>query len=581
MKVLKRLRPKVKIQKDFFVFDTETGHIKDGVIKYELNGRPESFLFGVVYGDNYVKVIYTVSDFIEEFKHPRYKDKKVFAHNAEYDLNVIFGNIYKLDPTAIFNGKFIAATNGNCQFADSLNIFKTSAKKIGQMLGLEKLELGNDLVSNLEHGKIPKKDIKYCIRDCEIIYKALLIIFEDSGDIKITQATLSLTYFRRFHQPFDIAHNQHTKEFWGSYYGGRVECFQMGKTHAHVVDANSSYPYAMVNAKFPNPKDLKKILNPPIRNFLSRILFQYEGLIKCKIKHKKIYFGYLPIKQDGKLIFPIGVFSGIWNFNELRFAIESKVVEILEIDFIVYSAPMESPFISYINELYNQRLISTNEFEKYRLKIFMNSLYGKFAQRIEEQSKYLDNIEKYLLEIFKSQSDKTFIRLVPFSAERMDAFLVTKIGKKFDASFAIPSFSSYITSFARVHLLKKMIELQNNKIVYCDTDSVFCEIIPINKGGSELGEWKLEDKFVTEIKGLKNYTYITDGEIKRKLKGVPEKAVEVEKNRYIYSNLIKTKEAMRRNLKPMTKINRVKVITGEYTKRIVINKRETKPIELC
>ncbi len=124
--ILYRLKPAKKLKLDFFVFDTETRGLR---------GKSDAFIFGVVYGYNYKNVIYTVDDFKKEFLKPMYKDKKVFAHNAEYDLGVIYDNIYAFDPKAIFNGKFICATNGNCLFADSGNIFpKTSVEKLGKML---------------------------------------------------------------------------------------------------------------------------------------------------------------------------------------------------------------------------------------------------------------------------------------------------------------------------------------------------------------------------------------------------------------------------------------------------------------
>ena len=68
----------------------------------------DAFIFGVVYGYEYTKVIYSVKEFQDEFKQKRYSKKKVFAHNAEYDLNVLYDNIYELDKKAIFNGKFIS-----------------------------------------------------------------------------------------------------------------------------------------------------------------------------------------------------------------------------------------------------------------------------------------------------------------------------------------------------------------------------------------------------------------------------------------------------------------------------------------
>ena len=94
MKSLSMLKPKEKFfHNDFFVWDTETtGFRLDNTCV---------LIFGVVYGWNYKKVIYSKEDFIKEFEHERYKKKKVFAHNAEFDLNVLYDNIYNFDKSAI------------------------------------------------------------------------------------------------------------------------------------------------------------------------------------------------------------------------------------------------------------------------------------------------------------------------------------------------------------------------------------------------------------------------------------------------------------------------------------------------
>lgn len=583
MKTLKRLRPRKTILDDFYVFDTETGISKDKVIEWQLNGRPESFIFGCIVGKNYRKEIHSVEEFKQEFKDPRYKKRKVFAHNAEYDLNVLYGCIFHLDPEAIFNGKFICATNGNCIFADSLNIYRTSVKSIGKMLGLDKIGMsgGNYKKSNWKNKEERARDINACFRDCEIIYEALFRIFEEAGDIKITQASLSMTYFRRFHLPFDINHNDNTAFFFDSYFGGRTECFKMGKTNATVIDVNSMYPAVMKSIRFPNPSALKVANHVNVNSFLKFILPHYEGLIYADLYHKKHKFGFLPEKRNGKLLFPVGNLSGCWNFNEIRLALEHGVIEIKNISRAVYGPGMDSIFTGYVNELYRRRSMSKDDLERYSLKLFMNSLYGKFSQRITEETVYIEDIQKQKEIILDYRRKGLLIKIQPFNADRNDCFLILKSTKKIDISFSIPSFASYITSAARVVLLKKLIELQDKKVVYCDTDSIFFEINNNVETSTALGGWKIENKIVTEIRGLKNYKYIDTekGEVHR-IKGVPVSATKTGENSYTYENLIKTKEGMRRGLTPGILIKRSKIITGIYDKRVILSNGETEPIIL-
>lgn len=595
-KVLHRLRSSNKIIKDFYVFDTETRiYNKDGSkFKYTLRGRPENFAFGCIYGYNFSKVIYSLDEFKNEFKKERYKNKYVFAHNAEYDLNVIYGNIYSLDRNAIFNGKFICATNTYCKFGDSFNIYHYGVEKIGQFLGKPKT-----MTYNTWKKEISKKDIQGCIRDCEIIYDALLEIFNEVGSIKITQAALSMTFFRRHFLKYNIEHNEFTKDYHNSYYGGRNEAFKIGNTHALVYDINSSYPFAMVNCKFPNPKYNRKLLNVTPKDFIN-YLNKFEGCAKIKVNHYEEWLGFLPFKKEGKLLFPVGVFEGWFNFNEIRFALEHNVIDILEVKEMVYSPPMVTPFKEYIDTLFLRRIKSDSALEVEFLKIFMNSLYGKFAQRIDEQWIYLDSMIKDYHIIKEHQDAKTFIKILPFNEEREDCFLVVKASKTMNITYSIPSFASYITSFGRIHLLKQMIALKDYKPVYCDTDSIFVEIEPPINDEHHLGGWKRENKIVTKIKGLKNYLYITDDELKRRLKGVPKKGkqkfvskllkeikgkkqfipVPSTSEVYEYETLVKTREALRRGLEPGINMKRTKVISNKYEKRVVLENGETKPIKL-
>ena len=118
-----------KIKYNFYVFDTETTCLEP---------QPKNFVFGVIYGYNRIKVLYSVEEFIEEFSNSKYKNKHMFAHNAEFDLLSIFGNVFlKIDSAAIFNGKFIAAKYKDLTFADSMNIYPASVEKLGNIIGQE------------------------------------------------------------------------------------------------------------------------------------------------------------------------------------------------------------------------------------------------------------------------------------------------------------------------------------------------------------------------------------------------------------------------------------------------------------
>lgn len=566
------------LKNKFFVFDTETTCLEP---------QPKNFVFGVLYGHNFCKVIKTVKDFRDEFKKAKYKKKYIFAHNAEFDLMVIYGNIYqKVDSKAIFNGKFITAKKDDVIFCDSLNIYPSSLEKIGEIVGLKKLDNAKVKGQKLRKNNITNEDISYCIRDCEIIYNALLEIFENVGVIKMTIGSLAMYDFRSKFLKHEIFFSDLVDEFFESYYGGRTEAFILGNVNCRVYDINSLYPKVMKTIVLPDVRTLKKETKISVE-YLDYLLNRFEGMAKVKVRHKETYFGFLPFR-DKKLLFPIGEFETVVNFNELRFALKHKAVEILSVDYAIFSNPVESPFKDFIDVNYALRLESKSELTKLIQKLKMNNLYGKFGMRIKYLSEYFEYIPYEIINELE-QTEK-FCELKIFSSKRDDCFLITENEKYKNSFFSIPTYASYITSEARITLLQGLLDNQHNGVCYCDTDSIFLQGEFIGDVGKELGQYKLEEKEVIEIRGLKNYVYLepTNREsqmfyfdVKETIKGVNKNSVKIAPNVYVNTQYFKTKESLRQSKEAGSKKEITKNLTQIYDKRVILpDQRNTKPIEL-
>jgi len=162
---LSRVKDLDKIRKKFFVFDVET---------FSRHARPEGVGLICLYGYNYKRHFFSVDEFKEYLFSGEFKNKYIFCHWGEFDLNAIFGNIKKeLDREAVFNGsRFIIAQKDKVLFADSTNIYQTSVKAIGEVLGIQKLEM-NERWGKGKKFKITEDEITYCYRDCEIVWLAL------------------------------------------------------------------------------------------------------------------------------------------------------------------------------------------------------------------------------------------------------------------------------------------------------------------------------------------------------------------------------------------------------------------------
>jgi hypothetical protein len=566
-----------KLKYKFFVFDTETTCLEP---------LPKNFVFGCLYGYCSRKTFYSVEEFKKEFERPFYKDKYMFAHNAEFDLLTIFGNVFtQVDTSAIFNGKFISAQYKELMFCDSMNIYPTSVAKLGDLIGLPKLENDKAKDGKLKKSNINAHDIEYCMRDCEIVYKALLRIFEMTQVIKPTLPSLAMYDFRHNYIEDDVCFSELCDEFFESYYGGRTEAFYIGKTNSKVYDINSMYAKAMSSVILPDIKRLHKATRCDI-NYLEHCLNFYEGMAKVTVEHKETFFGYLPcrmtINHTQKLVFPVGEFTTTVNFNELRFAINQGVVKIKKVFYVIWGNPIENIFKEYVYTNFALRKKSNNELEKTIYKLKMNSLYGRFAMRIKMTTTYYEMIPYN--KITKLKEDGKYYDLKLFSAVRADCFLITENEKQKNSFFSIPAISSYITSEARLMLLKNLLANENNKVVYCDTDSIFLNDNFVGKVSDKLGDFKLEDKIVTSIKGLKNYIYYDiDGKENVIIKGVSRGSIKTKETQsgettYKSQRYLKTKASLRQNKEAGTAYTMVKTIRNNYDKREILDDGNTKPL---
>jgi len=163
---------------------------------------------------------------------------------------------------------------------------------------------------------------------------------------------------------------------WRSYYGGRFEILKRGFIgQAYLYDINSAYPFA-----FANIPDItkgkwiktKKILDNSLLGF-----FKIEAKIPdCK------YVPPFPFKTNDKLIFPSGNFITYCTLAELR-ACNNPDYTILESCQYCDENPYY-PYKQFVESIYDKRLRLKEEKNPLELplKVILNSIYGKTAQRV-------------------------------------------------------------------------------------------------------------------------------------------------------------------------------------------------------
>lgn len=463
-------------------------------------------------------------------------------------------------------------------FVDLFNYVKASVKKIGDLVGLPKLDVDFKEVSD-------KDLLTYCIRDVEIIarmmeYYMRFVYDNDLGCLGMTTPSQAFNAFRhRFMKHEIFIHNfKSVSELERrSYFGGRTECFFIGKLNhkVHDPDVNSMYPYVMREFNYPT-KLIKTDMNDP----------KLEDVLALMDNHIVIADVYLhtdepvyPIKRNDKTIFPIGTFTATLAHASLKYAFEHGHVKKI-LNYACYeSAPI---FKDYIDCFYSMRLSyrdqGNNVFQEL-CKLFLNSLYGKFGQRCKEikpEGKWIRD-ETGVIEVYNEAGKRIASRIILAG----QSFLVfTKEEEGFNSFVAI---ASCVTDYARVHLWKLMKAAGRENVFYCDTDSLF-----VNSKGlrnlqpfmhkSELGKLNAPNHFKwLKINGLKDY----ESDTKKTLKGIKKNAVQLDKLTFEQLQFPTMKGVIRKGMTGYIDIKSIqKTLTRQYNKGIVSPSGKVSPFDL-
>lgn len=469
-----------------------------------------------------------VDKFLDYILRKKYRSYKFYAHNVGFDISKTFGRRFgnilnSKDFNVILSGSRIIQASFNLSkgkksnkiyLLDSYNLIPDKLANIGEDLGFKKFETPKKWITGEHIDNITNEDIKYCLRDCEIILKILEVYREFLSPftvgLKLTAAANAKAIWKSIflNKKGMFVNETRDEVFRQSYHGGRTEVFIRGhrKQKLYYYDVNSLYPFIMSENSFPNPDKLKYSKD------LNKALCEHEGCAKIKITPPAgIKYPVLPFKGKDKTLFPAFEMTGVWNFPHIRLALE-KGYKIQKVYWVLSSPPIESPFKDFVF-VFKQKKIDYTKTGKKALrtlaKLMMNSLYGKFAQRNEIEDRY----------VHEEPGEG-----VPFKKITDDTWMVGGIEKE-RAHETVVCWASYVTSYAQCYLYSFFPELG---LHYCDTDSVVRET-PLPRelvDDSEFGLMDLEHVLCeSNFVAPKRYAFKTDKTTKRVCKGVGKDAL--------------------------------------------------------
>lgn len=373
---------------------------------------------------------------------------------------------------------------------------------------------------------VKKWTIEYCVQDVNIVFSVLTqilkIVDEFSFKKKIIDKTFSFSsisykIFSNNYDSYAITNIKNTsfehEYFKNAYYGGRCEVFgnPLNKI-VHYFDFTGMYSQCMME-KFPVGKAVLKKNNLNISDVgFHTIRFKCDD-----------YLPFLPYKK-GKLIFPNGVLTGTYWFEEIQNAILYKKCEILD------------HFSSYVYE--DQKYVFKNYVENfidirkkglfYNIfgKNMNNGLYGSFGLNEDEDGDYIICHSDSEFESYQKYVDITFVKKIGVSyilqiRKNDKSRLILDKKKKWDMDCKKRNlaYAAIISSKARIKLCQYLQAVLDDggELYYTDTDSIFAGYSE-NRIGVKIKDLEWMNVYQDGVFISSKFYYLKDEKLK--LKGI-------------------------------------------------------------
>lgn len=364
----------------------------------------------------------------------------------------------------------IKLTDGNSTiiFLNMQQFVPCSVEQYGYMVGLWKLDLN-------PFWWCEKDVFEYCQRDTDIITEVFhqwldFLRNNNLGRFSYTVASQAFTSYRfRFlHRKIFIHRHDWLTAFERKcYHGGRTDIFYQGRLTGKKIynlDVNSMYPYMMKENKM--PIKAIKILKLPSLLTVRAYSLKYNIMAWCALDTTEP--AYQKVYRD-RLCFPTGRFTTYLTDPELRYAMRNGHLKAVYYMAVYESDYIFTEYVKYFHLLKTRYEKEGNKTYRYITKLFMNSLYGKFGQKID-----IPYFEDKLTEPEYSHESV-------FDADTGIIYKELKLGfsrKVFqeavgDAYNSFVAIAAHVTGLARIHLWNLIKTAGYRNAYYCDTDSIF------------------------------------------------------------------------------------------------------------
>lgn len=453
------------------------------------------------YDGNHYYSFKTIKSFIK-FLDCRSVDRKsgikkekyiIYAHNGgRFDFIFLMEYLIKIKKQAFIkriilnHDRVFSFRYKNIEFRDSYLLFYCSLRKITYGFDVKHKKF------MVNYDSLETEDYKsYCFNNCLGLYECIseyIKLFKIEKKIPLTLSSLSLQTFLKKYISIDRLSGEKNEFIRKAYFGGRVEIYKKReKNKIFVYDCNSLYPFVMQNNLFPIDKGVWVY---HCKDF--NLLKDYIGFIEAKIKVYKNNITLFPARTKKGITYSYGEWTGVFSTILLKELVDKKLGEIIEIKKVLIFLKTAKIFSSFILSYWNKRKKAVNSGINYMYKLFMNSLYGKFAERREG--------EQF---IFNPSGENIIKKDMDLYSERIQLYHYTTT--RF-VSCENVSISALITDYARLYIYNNLKKYESN-LFYTDTDSLHLNKKLMIEEKDVLGGFKLE-KIIEDVLYLQPKAYL-------------------------------------------------------------------------
>lgn len=498
----------LKNKRQICVIDSETDPFKHGRI-------PKPFIWGFYNTDTEEYQEFTETEDLIEFLAPQ--DIIVYAHNGgKFDYHFITEFIEAWEPITIINGRLAKFNIGMCEFRDSYNLIPAPLSAYKK----DEIDYGIFEADKRNKADNMAKIREYMKHDCIYLGEMVKEFIKEYG-LNLTQASTAMKVWSKMSgisKPNSGAYYYENMSQY--YYGGRVECFKQGLIDFpfYVIDIISAYPYAMMHEhpwgmNYSTLDTIKGLSDEQIQRSFISLRARSNGAFPYRTK-KGLRFPNDNIEREFHI-------SG-WEYLAARDTQTLSVTEIIEVR--TYHETIN--FREYVDHFFDMkdRAKQAGDNAGYLFaKIFLNSLYGKFASNPENYQEFMTVPLSTLKHLHEEEGWMLCKEL------NADTCIVNRPLQEEKHRFYDVAVAASITGFVRAYLWRNICSCEN--VLYCDTDSIAATGIDAVKISKNLGDWEVE-AICTEgaIAGKKLYAFKKkDGSYKIASKGVRLEAKQIYK----------------------------------------------------